>query len=337
MPTEFFQVDEEGEVIALEQANAEAGEIPADAETSADHRNPRRRRREENAPSVGIVIEPDPLRHTFERVILFEETKVEIQAGLRALRLRDEIDRAFGITAIEPEQRSIFNFYGDPGTGKTLAALCIANELGKRVFQVDYSGIISKFLGDTAKHIRSVFAAARELDAVLFFDEGDALLSKRVDSGESCSTSINQNRAVLMQELDRFNGVVIVTTNLFKNYDPAILRRIQRHVKFALPNRSMRRKLLDLHLPKRERVRANLDTIARESRGLSGGDIRNVCINSMHAATASDDQSEWNITDEIMREQVDAVKRAKREHNGTNGREARERAPIGFSGERERD
>jgi ATP-dependent 26S proteasome regulatory subunit len=76
-----------------------------------------------------------------------------------------------------------------------------------------------------------------------------ALLSKRVSTGESCSTSINQNRNCLMQELDRFDGVVIVTTNLFENYDPALLRRIQRHIKFRLPDASMRRELFALHLP----------------------------------------------------------------------------------------
>ena len=76
--------------------------------------------------------------------------------------------------------------------------------------------MISKFLGDTAKHIKLAFAQARDNGAVLFFDEADSQLSKRVATGGSCSTSINQNRNTLMQELDRFDGVVIVTTNLFK-------------------------------------------------------------------------------------------------------------------------
>ena len=96
--------------------------------------------------------------------------------------------------------------------------------------------------------------------AALFFDEADSLLSRRVPAGESCSTSINQNRNTLMQELDRFDGVVIVTTNLFENYDPALLRRIQRHIKFRLPDASMRRELFALHLPNSERVRADFAT-----------------------------------------------------------------------------
>jgi len=242
--------------------------------------------------------------------------------------MRDELERVWGISAVQPQTgRCIFNFYGEPGTGKTRAAYAIANELGKRVFQVDYAGIISKYLGDTAKHIVAAFKAARELDAILFFDEGDSLLSRRVESGESCSTSINQNRNVLMQELDRFNSVVIVTTNLFKNYDPALLRRIQRHVEFKLPNRALRERLFELHLPKRQHVTANLATIARDSKGLSGGDILNVCVNSMHAASIGDDPSQWRITDAILSAQIAKVRQAKRAHSGERG----ERPAIGFS------
>ncbi len=175
------------------------------------------------------------------------------------------------------------NFYGPPGTGKTRAALGIALRLGKPLYQVDYSAVISKYLGDTAKHIKAAFQAACEHGAILFFDEADSLLSKRVSTGESCSTSINQNRNCLMQELDRFDGVVIVTTNLFENYDPALLRRIQRHIKFRVPDASMRRELFALHLPNPDRVTGDYAVLAALSRGLSGGDILNVCVNATHA------------------------------------------------------
>jgi SpoVK/Ycf46/Vps4 family AAA+-type ATPase len=309
--------------------DADVVELPPDAETRTDHRNPRRRRREEQEPEqIGTLIEPDPLRHSFDRVILHEKAKSEIMSGLRAMRLRDEMERVWGINAIQPQRgRCIFNFYGDPGTGKTFTALAIANAIGKRLYQVDYAGVISKYLGDTAKHIKAAFAAAREADAVLFFDEADSLLSRRVETSESCSTSINQNRNVLMQELDRFDGIVIVTTNLFGNYDPALLRRIQRHIKFELPNAAMRRALLELHLPKRQRVRADLANVAREALGLSGGDLLNVCVNSMHAASTDDDSATWLITEAILLAQVEAVRHAKREHNGAK----RSQSAIGFN------
>ena len=185
---------------------------------------------------------------------------------------------------------------------------------GKPLYQVDYSAFISKYLGATAKHIKAVFEAAREQDAVLFFDEADSLLSKRVATGESCSTSINQNRNTLMQELDRFDGVVIVTTNLFENYDPALLRRIH----FRLPNGSMRRELFALHLPNPDRVTADYAVLAGLSRGLSGGDILNICVNAIYAGSTDPDQDRWCVTQRIIEAEIKKVKKAKAEHSGEN-------------------
>jgi ATP-dependent 26S proteasome regulatory subunit len=155
---------------------------------------------------------------------------------------------------------------------------------------------------------------------VLFFDEADSLLSKRVSTGESCSTSINQNRNCLMQELDRFDGVVIVTTNLFENYDPALLRRIQRHIKFRNPDASMRRELFALHLPNPDRVRADYAVLAELSKGLSGGDILNVCVNAIHAGSVDADPAKWKVTQGMLEREIRKVRRAKREHEGRRGR-----------------
>ncbi len=304
-------------------------ELPHDAVTVEDHRNPRRRRRdtEPEAPPVGDLVFPDP-RHDLTKLILHPEVKTDILAGLRALEIRADLERIWNLSAIQPQQgRCILNFYGPPGTGKTCAALGIALRLGKPLYQVDYSAVISKYLGDTAKHIKAVFEAAREQDAVLFFDEADSLLSKRVATGESCSTSINQNRNTLMQELDRFDGVVIVTTNLFENYDPALLRRIQRHIHFRLPNASMRRELFTLHLPNPERVTADYVVLAGLSRGLSGGDILNVCVNAIHAGSADADPVNWGVTQEILEHEIAKVRKAKAEHSGEKKRPRRR---IGF-------
>jgi len=168
----------------------------------------------------------------------------------------------------------------------------------------------------TQPNIKSCFAQARENDAVLFFDEADSLLSKRVATGESCSTSINQNRNCLMQELDRFNGVVIVTTNLFENYDPALLRRIQRHIKFRLPDEAMRRELFALHLPNHGRVQADFAVLARLSRGLSGGDILNISTNAIHARSLDADPAKWRVTQEMLEREIEEARKAREEHEG---------------------
>lgn len=190
-----------------------------------------------------------------------------------------------------------------------------------------------KYLGDTAKHIKAAFAAASESQAVLFFDEADSMLSKRVSTGESCSTSINQNRNTLMQELDRFDGVVIVTTNLFENYDPALLRRIQRriqrhiHIHFRLPDASMRRELFALHLPNPDRVEADYAVLAELSKGLSGGHILNVCVNAIHVGSVDADTAQWKVTQEMIEKEIAKVKKAKAEHSGEKGKSRRR---IGF-------
>ena len=119
-----------------------------------------------------------------------------------------------------------------------------------------------------------------------------------------------------MQELDRFDGVVIVTTNLFENYDPALLRRIQRHIHFRLPNASMRRELFALHLPNPDRVQADYAVLAELSRGLSGGDILNVCLNAIYAGSTDPDQDRWIVSQRIIEVEIKKVRKAKAEHSG---------------------
>lgn len=308
-------------------------ELPPDAAVAADNRNPRRRDRQSEASDVGTLVQPDA-RHSLDGLVLHPEAKSDILAGLRAIERRDDLERIWRISAVQPMQgRCILNFYGDPGTGKTRAALGIALRLGRPLYQVDYSAVISKYLGDTAKHIAQAFRRAEELGAVLFFDEADSLLSRRVDMNESCATSINQNRNVLMQCLDRFDGVVIMTTNLFGNYDPALLRRIARHVEFRLPNRAMRRRLFDLHLPNRDRVSADLSVLAGATKGLSGGDILNVCVNAIFAGSTADDPEQWSVTEAVLLAEIAKVREAKRQHR--QPRHSSCDASIGFNPEPE--
>ena len=296
--------------------------MPDDAEMmgdeqlpAEDHRNPRRRARGAT-PEVGLLVVPEP-RHELARLVLHEEARSEIATALRGLAMAEQMEEVWKLSAIRPMAgRCILNFYGPPGTGKSRAALGLALELGKPLYQVDYSAIVSKYLGDTAKHIVLAFKQAREADAVLFFDEADSLLSKRVSSGESCSTSINQNRNTLMQELDRFGGVVVMTTNLFGNYDEAMLRRIARHVEFRLPDAAMREQILRLHLPNPERVPQSLRGAAVAAHGLSGGDLLNVCLNAIEAASADPDPQKWRVTEEMLLAQVRRAQATKRTHAG---------------------
>jgi len=290
-----------------------------------DHRNPRRRGRRSDgsqAPEVGIIIDTEP-RHSLDLLVLQPSVIADIEAALRLIEIREQLEAVWKLHEIQPQRgRCIVNFYGPPGTGKTRAALGIARKLGKPLYQVDYSAIVSKYLGDTAKHIALAFKQATEADAVLFFDEADSLLSRRVAIGESCSTSINQNRNCLMQELDRFGGVVVMTTNLFGNYDEAILRRIARHIEFALPNVEMRERLFRAHLPNAELVPSDLRQAAIKARGFSGGDILNACLNAMLAASADPIPDNWQLSEAALLAEIAKIQSGKAAHSGTAERRA---------------
>ena len=121
-----------------------------------------------------------------------------------------------------------------------------------------------------------------------------------------------------MQELDRHDGVVIMTTNLFGNYDPALLRRIQRHIRFKLPDAAMRRELFALHLPNLSRVDADMGRLAEASRGLSGGDILNVCLNAIHSGSTDEDTDRWKVTGDMLLREIRRARRTKAEHEGAD-------------------
>jgi SpoVK/Ycf46/Vps4 family AAA+-type ATPase len=289
-------------------------ELPQGEPERESNRTPRRGQRPAGPSEVGVLEFPDA-RHDLGTMILSDAIRREVEVALHRFLVADQLEAVWGLSRIEPNAgRCVLNFYGPPGTGKTITAGAIARRLNRPLFRVDYSAVVSKYLGDTAKHIVRAFRTAAEEGAVLFFDEADSLVSKRVASGESCSTSINQNRNTLMAELDRFNGVAILTTNLFQNYDPAMLRRSSRHVEFRLPDWQQREALLRLHLPNGDRVAADLRTLAMASRGLSGGDIRNVCLNAIYAASMDPDPAQWIVRDAHLRAEIVAIQDSKRAH-----------------------
>ena len=144
---------------------------------------------------------------------------------------------------------------------------------------VDYAQLESKYVGDTSKHIRRVFADARRLGGVLFFDEADSFLGRRSEEvRQSYDTAVNSTRAVMLMELQSFQGVVLFATNLIGNYDPAFRRRILDHIEFPLPDAAARGHILDRHTPALIPGRHALDfaRLGELSDTLSGGELANV-------------------------------------------------------------
>jgi SpoVK/Ycf46/Vps4 family AAA+-type ATPase len=134
-------------------------------------------------------------------------------------------------------------FAGPSGTGKTLAARAIATTLGLPLYRVDLATVVSKWVGETEKNLRHALAAAEAAGAILFFDEGDALLSKRGDVARGTDRYANHEVSYLLQALESHDGTVIVATNLKHSLDPAFSRRFDVSVEFTLPAAPERRKL----------------------------------------------------------------------------------------------
>ena len=184
-------------------------------------------------------------RYRFSDIVLSEEAKAALKELLSLQKNRKLIFDQWGLGAVFPDRKSFtVNLYGPSGTGKTMTAHALAAKLGKKLIIADYSELESKFVGETSKNIVRLFRQAEKNDAVLLFDEADALLSKRVTAMFSATDAgMNQTRNVLLKILDEYRGVVIFTTNFIRNFDQAFLRRISSHIRFEMPDQEMRERL----------------------------------------------------------------------------------------------
>lgn len=215
-----------------------------------------------------------------EDIILTESQHKDIILATGYEKYKSLLMEEWGMKTLYPENRGLFiNLYGEPGTGKTMAAHAIASLLNKKVVMVDYAGIESKYVGETSKNLVNIFAFAEHNNAVLIFDEADALLSKRVTNmTNSTDVSVNQTKSVLLNIMNDYQGTVVFTTNFISNYDFAFLRRIQFQIKFPLPDEKQRKNLWKYYLSANMPYIMDIDKISRKYSGISGSDISNVVL-----------------------------------------------------------
>jgi SpoVK/Ycf46/Vps4 family AAA+-type ATPase len=229
-------------------------------------------------------------RRTFDDVILPPATRRALDEALAQVTQHDLIFNRWGLGERHPTGLALaFNFAGPPGTGKTICAEALAHSLGRRLLLVRYAELESLWMGETPKNVAGIFRTAREEGAVLFFDEADAIASKRSTSPESgFQRESNTVVSVLLQELEWYNGVVIFATNLAANFDPAFERRIRTRVLFEMPGPAEREQIWRVQLhPTRTPLARDVDftELARRYE-VSGGDIRNAVLKAALAAAA---------------------------------------------------
>lgn len=213
--------------------------------------------------------------YTFADLILSENTMDELKTIVSAQKNWKKVFVDWGLGTVMKERKNLFvNLYGESGTGKSMSAHAIAAALDKKLICVNYADIESKYVGETSKNLSKLFSDPANKEDIIFFDEADALLSKRVtDMSSATDVSVNQTRSVLLTLLNSYEGMVIFATNFISNYDSAFMRRIHYHIRFELPNEELREKLWRHYIPSQMPVNVDIHKLAMEHNGLSGSDI----------------------------------------------------------------
>ena len=189
---------------------------------------------------------------------------------------RERMNRGLGISVL---------FAGESGTGKTMAAEVIANELALMLYRIDLSAVVSKYIGETEKNLRKLFDAAEDGGAILFFDEADALFGKRSEVRDSHDRYANIEVNYLLQRIESYQGLAILATNMKSALDGAFLRRLRFIVNFPYPGAAQRRAMWQQAFPARTPV-TTLDYERLARLNLCGGNIQSVALNSAFLAAS---------------------------------------------------
>jgi hypothetical protein len=221
----------------------------------------------------------DPV-HRWGDLVLPDRQLSLLQSISSYLRHRDLVLQEWGYERTVARTQGLkAMFAGESGTGKTMAAQVLANELGLELYRVDLATVVSKYIGETEKNLDRIFAAAEGSNAILFFDEADALFGKRSGVSDAHDRYANIEVAYLLQKMEGYVGAVILATNFRSNIDDAFLRRLDFVIDFPFPEPDDRRRIWKLLLPEQAPVSddVDLDFLATRFK-LSGGGIRNCSL-----------------------------------------------------------
>ncbi len=222
-------------------------------------------------------IEP---RYWWDDLVLAPDTKAQLREICTQCECRDIVYDQWGFDRKLSLGKGLnVLFAGGPGTGKTMGAEVIAHELRLDLYRIDLSQVVSKYIGETEKNLDRIFTAAEDSNAILFFDEADALFGKRSEVRDAHDRYANIEISYLLQKMEEYRGASILATNLRQNLDEAFVRRLQAIVEFPFPDEECRRRIWEKAFPKEAPVapEVRFDLLAREVR-LAGGNIKNMAL-----------------------------------------------------------
>lgn len=213
-----------------------------------------------------------------ESLIFNDKISKSIEEIINIEKAKKVLDNNWGFSEIYPESKGVkVLFYGPSGTGKTAAAEAIAKETGKAFEIVNYSQVISMYVGQTEKSLEELLTDAANRNAILLFDEADALFAKRTDVKNSLDRYANIETDVLLSLIEKNDVFAILTTNHLEAIDPAFFRRMDYTIKFDNPNLTLRKRMWRKLLPKKMPVDSKIDfDLLAKNYSFNGGDIKNV-------------------------------------------------------------
>lgn len=243
----------------------------------------------QSRPTLSDLAQPIDVAATWDDLVLPDKEKTVLHTIAAHVRQRAKVYETWGFATKSRRGLGISAlFAGVSGTGKTMAAEVLANDLQLDLYRIDLSSVVSKYIGETEKNLRRVFDAAEAGGAILLFDEADSLFGKRSEVKDSHDRYANMEVSYLLQRIEAYRGLAILTTNLKSSLDQAFLRRIRFVVQFPFPDASQRAEIWQRIFPRQTPTQGLLpDKLARLN--VAGGNIRNIALNAAFLAADADE------------------------------------------------
>jgi len=247
--------------------------------------------RAQTSGNLGALARKIVPRYGWEDLVVPEDQKEMLHEMVATVRSRPIVLDTWGVDAITAGNGVTSLFAGPPGTGKTMAAEVIAAELGLDLYKIDLSTLVSKYIGETEKNLEKIFKEAEMSNAILFFDEADAIFGKRSEVRDSHDRYANIEISYLLQRMEAYDGVTILATNLRANLDEAFTRRLQFAIDFPFPEDEDRERIWNALFPADVPRASDLDLgfMARKFK-LAGGSIRNIIVTAAFLAASNGGQ-----------------------------------------------
>ncbi len=224
----------------------------------------------------------------FDDIVMNPTQRETIEHAIEQMTYRKQVYESWNYTRKYPYGRGLtVLLFGAPGTGKSMMAQVLAHELNLELYRVDISKVVDKYVGETEKSLSMIFREAKKCNVVLFFDECDTIFAKRSDDGGSNQASANNKTALLLQEMEAYDGVCVLATNYKHNIDPAFFRRMKYIVEFQFPDVDTREMLWKTTIPKDTPLAEDVDIrFLAEKYEFAGGNIKNCILNAAFLAAA---------------------------------------------------